>query len=339
MALLSGVTSFATSSPALLAVGAGLVAGGLTGTAVVASGILSSPPSQQLALVACPASETVVARVSSGQQMLVTAKSGDGAWLQLYIGEPGIDTGWAPANALRISDPSDSLPVAGCEVAVASPGEPTPAPNPTPTPQITAEITLAPGATATPTPAPTPTPIPTPTPKPTPTKSLPPGITPAPPTPAPTPTPTPVPTPVPTPTPTPVNNPPSASNLARNSGCIDSGGVYTQSTVTVTASDPDPGNTLTVRLRLGRIVNGFQFYRLGSFVMTNTGGNQYSYTITKDALISYSFHLYNGNPADSEITYDVTAYDQAGLPSGTLYSHNLTATQMFFMYYSGCVIG
>jgi hypothetical protein len=333
MSFLSGLAT----QPATLALGAGLLAGVVTGTAVVATGVLSSPPPEQLALVSCPGTDDVVARVTSGQSMLVTARSGDGAWLRLYIGEPGLDSAWAPASALRVGDPVDGLPVAGCEVAVGPSSEPTPAvtavvlPTPTPSP-------LPSGVTP---PPPTPTPIPTPTPKPTPTKSLPPGVTAAPPTPTPTPLPPPptippTPTPSPTPPPPPPNDPPLAYNLARSVGCIDHG-AYPSSVVTVTATDPNPGDVLTVKLRLGYRYNGLQYYRLGSFTMAPAGGNQFSYTIYSTDLHSYNFD--QNYSRDVEVTYDVTAYDQAGGVSGTVYSHNLSATQLFYNALSTCSVG
>src|SRR5436190_2051947 len=115
MSFLSGLLA----QPGTLALGAGLVAGAVTGTAIVASGALSSPAPAELALVSCPGSDTVVARVSSGQSILVTAKSGDRAWLELYIGEPAVDTGWAPVNALKFAESVDALPVNGTCSAVA----------------------------------------------------------------------------------------------------------------------------------------------------------------------------------------------------------------------------
>ncbi|HET7182716.1 MAG TPA: hypothetical protein VFI15_10830, partial [Candidatus Limnocylindrales bacterium] len=120
MSFLSGLLT----QPATLAIGTGLLAGVVTGGAVVATGALSSPPPQELALVSCPETGTVVAKVQSGAQMLVTAKSADGGWLEVYIGEPGVDRGWAPTSALRFTASADALPVDSCgqAVAVASTG-------------------------------------------------------------------------------------------------------------------------------------------------------------------------------------------------------------------------
>ena len=345
MSFLSGLMT----QPATLAIGTGLLAGVVTGGAVVASGVLSSPPPQELALVSCPQTGTVVAKVQAGAQMLVTARSADGAWLELYVGVPGRDTGWAPASALRFIESIDGLPIDGACSAVAvvslAPGD---TPTPTSTPETTFIATVAPTISLLPGQSPPPTPTPTPTPKPTPTPTpLPVGVTPTPfvPTPLPPPptipppTPTPTPTPVPTPVPTINNHPPTASGLSRSPGCIDAGGTYTSSTVTVTATDPDAGDTLTLRLRLGRLVFGNQFYRLGSFTMTPIGGNKWSYTITQAQLVSYGWDKFNGNPADSEITFDVTAIDSFSSASTQLKSHDSAGTQLPYMALSGCVVG
>src|SRR4051812_47187526 len=123
MSFLSGLVA----QPAALAIGTGLLAGVVTGGAVVATGALSSPAPKELSLVSCPQTGTVVAKVASGAQMLVTARSADGGWLELYIGEPGVDRGWAPTSALRFSASTDLLPVDSCGSAVAvasiSPGQ------------------------------------------------------------------------------------------------------------------------------------------------------------------------------------------------------------------------
>jgi len=99
------------------------------------------------------------------------------------------------------------------------------------------------------------------------------------------------------------------------------------------ASDPDAGDSVSVRLRLGRIYKGLQYYRLGSFTMTPVGGGQYSYTITQSAMQSYGWSDPN---FDSEVTYDVTAYDGAGAPSATLKSVDSASTQLFYRSWSSC---
>lgn len=117
---------------------------------------------------------------------------------------------------------------------------------------------------------------------------------------------------------------------------MDNGPTYTQTVVTVTAFDGDPGDTVSVRLRLGRIYQNNQYYRLGTYLMTPIGGNQFSYTITAAAMQSYGW---NSNVADSEITFDVTAWDASNTPSSTIYSHNSASTQAFYRSWSTCSIG
>ncbi|MEA2673450.1 MAG: hypothetical protein QOI92_642 [Chloroflexota bacterium] len=156
-------------------IAAGALSGALLGGAGVATGVVptggaaNGAPSR--ALTACPGSGAEVGRISSGTPLLVTARSADGAWLQVYIGGPGIDSGWASADALKLRDAASSLPVADCGVQPS--GAPTPGPVASPPPP--SQIAL-PTATAGPSPSPTPRPTasakatakPTRTPKPTP---------------------------------------------------------------------------------------------------------------------------------------------------------------------------
>jgi hypothetical protein len=104
----------------------------------------------------------------------------------------------------------------------------------------------------------------------------------------------------------------------------------------VTASDPDAGDTpLTVRMRMGyRDGVGNQYYRIGGTqTMTWAGGTTYTFTLTQALFTSWGW-----NTSDREITYDVTAYDTHGGVSATLYSHNLTATQLMYQPISSCGI-
>lgn len=136
-----------------------LVAGGLTG--VIAMGVLvglnvvpvhsggSGASPRGLVLVACPGSGPVLAVIDPGEKLLVTGRSSDGSWLQVYLPGPALPYAWAPAGELQASGDSSGLPVAGCEVAAASPsgtpivataspaGSPSSGPTPTPTPTAT----------------------------------------------------------------------------------------------------------------------------------------------------------------------------------------------------------
>jgi hypothetical protein len=152
-------------------IAAGALSGALLGGAGVATGVIptggaaNGAPSR--ALTTCPGSGAVVGRISSGTPLLVIARSADGAWLQVYIGGPGIDSGWASADALKLRDAASSLPVADCGTPTAAP-TPGPIVSPAPPPSQIALPTATAGPSPSPTPRPTPTPKPTKTPKPTP---------------------------------------------------------------------------------------------------------------------------------------------------------------------------
>jgi hypothetical protein len=212
------------AQPAALAIGAGLLAGAVVGTAIVASGALVPPVKPQLALVSCPGDGSIVARVDAGSSILVTARSADREWLEVYVGYLGVQSGWAPASVLRFSASVDVLPVHDCGSSVAigptAPVGPAATTEPLPGETFVATVepatSLAPGQSLVPTLVPIPTLVPVPTPTPTP---RPPGVTPPPATPKPPPTATPVPPPPPpptiNPTPTPFVDhiPPDVANL------------------------------------------------------------------------------------------------------------------------------
>ncbi len=166
----------------LAVLGAGLLAGAIGGGALVASGAVHFGGAQGavtgggrgLELVPCPDQGPVIGTIPRNQKVLVTGKSADGGWLQLYWPAPGIERAWTRTGPLKLESDLGSLRIASCEApAAATPGpsvEATPvaAVTPTPTPEPTPASTPAPTPTPTPTPAPTPTPPPTPTPTPTP---------------------------------------------------------------------------------------------------------------------------------------------------------------------------
>jgi hypothetical protein len=154
------------------AVAAGALSGALLGGAGVATGVIptggaNAAPTR--ALLACPGSGAEVARISSGQPILVTARSADGAWLEVYVGGPGIGSGWASADALKLRDAVSSLPIADCGTQVAAGPTPGPLGSPEPPPSQIALPTANVGPSSSPTPNPSPAPKPTlkPTVKPT----------------------------------------------------------------------------------------------------------------------------------------------------------------------------
>lgn len=219
---------FAGQSLAVL--GAGLLAGAMAGGVLVASGAVSPGAAPReanggggpgLELVPCPDTGPVIGVIPRNQQVLVTAKSADGGWLQLYWPAPGIERAWTKTGPLKLDGDTASLPIAGC---VAAP-TPTPAPTAAPTPTIAA----------------TPTAEPTPTPSPTPTA-------------APTASPTPTAKPTPSPTPKP-NVAPKASGLRASRAAISyDRGAYCVSaprstTISIAATDPDGIASVTLFFR------------------------------------------------------------------------------------------
>ena len=159
----------------LAVLGAGLLAGATFGGVLVASGAVNPGTPQGgaapgggpgLELVPCPDQGPVIGTIPRNQQVLVTAKSADGGWLQLYWPAPGIERAWTKAGPLKLEGDAASLPVAACEAPPSA--APTPTPTPTPTPAPTPTPTPSAAATPTPTPTPAPTPKPKPTPTPTP---------------------------------------------------------------------------------------------------------------------------------------------------------------------------
>jgi hypothetical protein len=103
-----------------------------------------------LELVPCPDQGPVIGTIPQGQEVLVTARSADGGWLQLYWPAPGIERAWTQAGPLELEGDAADLPVAACEAPPAPTARPTVEPTPTPAPTVT----------PTPTPEVTPTPTP-----------------------------------------------------------------------------------------------------------------------------------------------------------------------------------
>ncbi len=174
-ALVAGKGAAAIASGLLVGTlgGGALVAAGVTRPAGTDAGAPSTPEPPAVALVSCPGSGAVLERVPAGQALLVTGRSADGGWLQVYLPEPGIDRAWVPAEVLRLQGDASAVPVADCAAppsatplvaaATAPPSEaPTASPPPTPSPSViaTAAPTGTPQATPTRTPKPSQTPAP-----------------------------------------------------------------------------------------------------------------------------------------------------------------------------------
>jgi len=288
MGLLSSIASL-FGQRGVQAIAAGLLSGAVAGSAVVASGLVPLGGRQvtrpTVALMACPGTGPVLAHVPSGQSLLVTGRSADGGWLQVYVGQPGIDRGWAPTTALRLESVADGLPTADC----AGPRLPTSAPTgtavvATPSPQASLAPTPTPtplptrGASATPTPTTTPTPTPRPTVKATPK-------------------PTAKPIPTPTPTPVPDTTEPALSNLMTTG--FPSGGQYyifgpsapcTPHSATISVTATDAGGIETVTLSFwpgGASVSSTSMTPAGSNVWQGTITAQDSWQAGSNGLINY----------------------------------------------------
>lgn len=175
MSFLSGIPQIAS----LIAQPAVLAAGVATGVAVGAVGVgtgaipVTDPAPHNAPLYECPGSDRIVTSISPNQNVLVTARTADGQWLQIYIGEAAAERGWAPASALQLKAAPDSLPVADCTPEATAEPVPTtlepPRLGPTTSAAAPSDVpTFGPTPTATPIPSPTKTPKPTPTPTPTP---------------------------------------------------------------------------------------------------------------------------------------------------------------------------
>ena len=301
------------------AVGAGVLSGALGGAALIATGVIPIPPETvtlpTIQLLACPGDGPVLAEVSDGERLLVTGRSADGQWLEVYIGQPGIDRAWTEAPALSLESSGNDLPVADCAA-------PTPGPLPSPAPSTeapTAAPTLGPSTTAVPTASPTPTPAVTvaataaPTQKPTPKPTK---------TPKPAPTKTPTPPPTPTPTPFVDNAPPQLSNLTTTGFNGGNGQYYIyyqnatctphSATITVTATDNVGVETVDLYYWPGG-------ENVQSKPMTHQSGSSWTATIvTQD-----SWDLSSGPGDDTGlINYWVVAYDASNNESDVLSNSN-----------------
>jgi len=240
-----------SSTPAVAGiVVVGLVAGWLGAMSAGALDGGADGPSEVLPLFACPDGQSQVGEVQPGEQVLVTARSQDGAWLAVHFPDGALGRAWAERAAFTLESDAGSLPVAGCDAATApsfpvagstftitanfSPSPP-PTHRPTATPEPTASPTAAPTATPRTSPAPAPTSGPMPT------------VSPGP-SPSPTPPPTPTPTAPPTPTaaPTPDTTGPVLTNLVQSVDLIYVfGGSCVPEWVTISVDAADPGTVFS----------------------------------------------------------------------------------------------
>jgi hypothetical protein len=309
MALLSGLGSLLAQRGAQ-AIAAGLVGGVVGGAGLMASGLVpvgGTRAAATVALLACPGSGNVLVQTSDGETLLVTARSADGRWLQVDLGQPGVDRAWAPASAVRMESAVETLPVADCAA-------PTDVPSASAGPTATAVV-------ITPTPGPTLTAGPTalPTPTSSPTRSA-------------TPKPTAKPTPKPTPIATPDTTPPSITNITVSDAYVDpssgqhvinaqGNGCGTPYQATISASITDPSGLA------GGTVNLF-FYEPNTLnvhtqpMAFNLNDHLWRSTITAQ-----------GGWQPYEIVYWIRAQDRAGNLSDYVYPNS-----SYLLYMGQCIL-
>lgn len=330
MSFLASLASV-VAQPGVQVVAAGLLSGALGGTALVVSGALpiagTQTPPETLSVLACPGTGPTVGEIADGQRVLAVARSADGAWVQLYIGFPGVERGWAPADALNLDTAADALPVSACEAPTDGPAPtagatvdiPTASPEPTPTtsdaPSLEPSAAPSPSASLGPSPSPgasassTIRPSASPSKKPSTPPSLPPTAPPA--------TSTPTTPPI---TPTPDNVKPTLTGLNANPTCVDAGGSPT-ATISVQATD----NVGVLSVSIGIAAPGG-----ASFVasMTHGTGNTWFYVLYN-----------NANWAEGHVNYTVTAQDLSGNVSNPAYNDPFSPSNWVYHSTSSCSIG
>jgi len=269
-----------------------LAAGVATGVTVGAIGVgtgaipVTDSPPYNAVLYECPGSGRIVTSIAPNQNVLVTARSADGQWLQIYVGSAGAERGWAPASSLQLRAAPESLPVEDCTpestpppASVAPTGAPTAAP-------LSAPPSVEPSAL----PSAAPSLVPT---------SVPPSASP---TPEPSATEVATATPSPTPGPTspgpyfsdftiydPPKDPSTGNYLMYPPGCT---GYFTHAGMTVVVTDPDG---------VGAVFLYYQPSGAGSWSsveMQWEGGNLYDAQISSD-----------GTWGDGPVSYYITAWD------------------------------
>jgi hypothetical protein len=290
------------------AVVTGTLAGLIVGTGLVAAGIV--PPDRSdpatIALIACPGSGPAIAHARAGQTMLVTGRTADSRWLEVYLGQPGVDHAWVPAAGVTLQASIDTLPIHGC--AAAPTNAPPSAPIETPVVLASVAPSLALAATIPPSPTPVATPSSAPTPKPT-LK------------PTPTPKPTPQPTPKPTAAPPPDTTNPTLSDMHVSSTCVDQSSP--SSTIFVTATDPDDP---VASILMGVRPPGVESYFLAE--MTHDSGNLWHLDFTQTTWTT-----------DGYVDYYATAMDSHGNASNSISDDPASSNNFIQVATSGCSIG
>jgi hypothetical protein len=226
----------AVATNGLLAIAAGLIVGVIGSGTLLATGAVhvgggnAAPAASPvgLQLVACPDAGPVIGSIPRGEKVLVTGRSADGAWLQVFYPGPAFDRAWTKAGPLQLEADANTLPVASCE----APATPTPRPTPGASTAVAASPEASPSVEPSPSPAVSQAPSPSPSPSPSPGTS-------------------PIPSPSPTPKPTP-NAPPVIAALTASTKTLSfDQGAYCPTapkTVTFTVKASDAGGIATATL-------------------------------------------------------------------------------------------
>ena len=200
------------------------IAGALMGAIAAGAFLVVSAaalPSTAAALYGCPDAGAPVIEITDGERVLVTGRTDDGQWYEVYYGAPAQERLWAPADAFELDGTAEELPLAECAGGASHEEAPRQTLTAIASLDPTASPTSAePSATASPTP---------PGPTPTPTGTIPPATA------------TPTPAPTPSPTPVPDTSPPAIGQLATDSDVFfhpDPSGCDTDVRITVQVSDP-----------------------------------------------------------------------------------------------------
>jgi hypothetical protein len=137
------------TNPALVGIVAGgLVVGSIGGLTLGGRAAVLEAPPEPLPLFACPDGQRGIGSVEPGEEVLVTARSGDGNWLEIHYPDGAQDRAWGERAAFTLDADPGSLPIAGCaaqsepplrpgsSLTIAAAFSPSPAPThrPTPTP-------------------------------------------------------------------------------------------------------------------------------------------------------------------------------------------------------------
>jgi PKD repeat protein len=84
------------------------------------SGLVPRPSVSEVAMISCPGDGSQVGVIRLGDQVLVTGRTADGAWVQVQYGGPGLARAYVPAGALTVAGDVATLPVVDCDARPAA---------------------------------------------------------------------------------------------------------------------------------------------------------------------------------------------------------------------------